>query len=329
MNQHSSIQTKGSLLERAAQKYDFGGTLRKPANDAPPAEPVSFAEPAPPARDTAPEAAPAPEAIAEPVHLPEPVRVSEPRRPAPGDRAGHRTATVDRVSLAEGGFALPDQRPGALAEEFRIVKRQLLLRAESGEAANNRMVLVCSAKPDEGKTFCSINLALSMAREKDLDIVLADGDFSKPEIARIFGIEDGPGLLDALADPAIDIESCIVETDIPNLSILPAGRASDEATELLASQHTRDALHRLTAASPQRIVIVDSPPALSASPASVLAMHAGQAMMVVKADTTNEAELREALGLLDGCPNIQLLLNSVTFTPNGKRFSSYYGYGDE
>jgi exopolysaccharide/PEP-CTERM locus tyrosine autokinase len=257
--------------------------------------------------------------------LPEPVRVSEPRR-AP---AGHRTAAVDRVSLAEGGFALPDQRPGALAEEFRIVKRQLLLRAEGGEAANNRMILVCSAKPDEGKTFCSINLALSMAREKDLDIVLADGDFSKPEIAKIFGIEDGPGLLDALADPAIDIESCIVETDIPNLSVLPAGRASDEATELLASQRTRGALHRLTAASPRRIVIVDSPPALSASPASVLAMHAGQAMMVVKADTTNEAELREALGLLDGCPNIQLLLNSVTFTPNGKRFSSYYGYGDE
>ncbi|MGJ8536542.1 MAG: hypothetical protein ACSHW2_05270, partial [Parasphingopyxis sp.] len=80
--------------------------------------------------------------------------------------------------------------------------------------------------------------------------------------------------------------------------------------------------------SPTRIVIFDSPPALSASPASVLAMLAGQTVMVVKADTTSEAELREALSLLDGCDDIQLLLNGVTFTPNGKRFSAYYGYGE-
>ena len=59
-----------------------------------------------------------------------------------------------------------------------------------------------------------------------------------------------------------------------------------------------------------------------------MATHAGQAGMVVKADSTDEAELREALGLLDGCRHIQLLLNAVTFTPNGKRFASYYGYGD-
>jgi exopolysaccharide/PEP-CTERM locus tyrosine autokinase len=242
-----------------------------------------------------------------------------------------REASVDRVALAEAGFVLPDQRPGPLAEEFRIVKRQLLLRAagEGGRPVeNSRTILVCSAKPDEGKTFCAINLALSMAREKDLDIVLADGDFSKPEIAKIMSLEEGPGIIDALADPAIDIEACIVKTDIPNLSVLPAGRPTDDATELLASQRTRDALHRLTANSPTRIVIFDSPPALSASPASVLAMHAGQAVMVVKADVTSEAELREALGLLDGCRDIQLLLNGVTFAPNGKRFSSYYGYGD-
>lgn len=312
MNKHSSIQASGSLLERAAQKYDFAAALRGAAQ--------AEATPAPQQREVLTPTQPA-------------VRPSDMFREAFNDTppASGRHGTVNRARLAEGGFILPDERPGALAEEFRIVKRQLLLRAagEGGQPIQNgRMILVGSAKPDEGKTFCSVNLALSMAREKDLDVVLVDCDFSKPEIPGLFGLEDGPGMMDALADPSVDAESCIIHTDIPNLSVLPAGRQSHDATELIASQRTRDVLDRLISRSPTRIMIFDSPPALSASAASALAAHAGQAVMVVKADTTDEAELREALGLLDGCRHIQLLLNGVTFTPNGKRFASYYGYGD-
>ncbi|MGP1283708.1 MAG: hypothetical protein ACTS1X_12095 [Parasphingopyxis sp.] len=302
MNKHSSIRSSGSLLERASEKFDFAAALRGAATEFP-------AENTAPALDAAPFAAPV----------------------APPPAFDRETVAVDRVALAEAGFVLPDQRPGPLAEEFRIVKRQLLLRA-AGEGGrpieNGRMILVCSAQPDEGKTFCSINLALSMARETDLDIVLVDSDLNNPEIAVTMGIEDGPGLMDAVADPAIAIESCLVRTDIPNLSLLRAGRRTDDATELLASQRTSEVIGALLSASPTRIAIFDSPPALSASPASVLAMHAGQTVLVVKADSTSEAELREALGLLDGCDHIQLLLNGVTFTPNGKRFSSYYGYGE-
>lgn len=301
MNQHSSIRSSGSLLERAAEKFDFAAALRGVETEFPAAEAVSVQPSTRPA--------------VEPVSLP----------------ASSDLVAVDRVALAEAGFILPDQRPGPLAEEFRIVKRQLLLRAagEGGQPIKNgRMILVCSANPDEGKTFCSVNLALSMSRETDLDIVLVDSDLNNPEIAKLMDIEDGPGLIDALSNPAIDIESCLTRTDIPNLSILRAGRRTDDATELLASQRTRTMIEDMLNRSPTRIAIFDSPPALSASPASVLAMLAGQTVMVVKADKTSEAELREALGLLDGCDHIQLLLNGVTFTPNGKRFSSYYGYGE-
>lgn len=304
MNKHSSIGSSGSLLERAAEKFDFAAALRGAATEFPEAEAVPVPDNSQAVRDT-----------------------SVPR----ASIAPAQAVAVDRVALAESGFILPDQRPGPLAEEFRIVKRQLLLRA-AGEGGtplkNGRMILVCSANPDEGKTFCSVNLALSMSRETDLDIVLVDSDLNNPEIAKLMGIEDGPGLIDALSDPAIDIESCVTPTDIPNLSILRSGRRTDDATELLASQRTSTMIEGLLSRSPTRIVIFDSPPALSASPASVLAMLAGQTVMVVKADTTSEAELREALSLLDGCDDIQLLLNGVTFTPNGKRFSAYYGYGD-
>ena len=301
MNKHSSFHSSGSLLERASEKFNFADALRGAADEFPAVEETQAA-----------------------------IEAKPTVRPAPASKDG-KTMPVDRVALAEAGFILPDQRPGPLAEEFRIVKRQLLLRA-AGEGGphidNGRMILVCSAKPDEGKTFCSINLALSMARERDLDIVLADTDLNNPEIAALMGIEDGPGFIDAIADPSIPIESCLVRTDIPNLSILRSGRRTDDATELLASQQTRTVVQSLLAQNPARIAVFDSPPALSASPASVLAMHAGQTVMVVKADATSEAELREALGLLDGCDHIQLLLNGATYTPNGKRFSNYYGYGE-
>jgi Mrp family chromosome partitioning ATPase len=141
------------------------------------------------------------------------------------------------------------------------------------------------------------------------------------------GLEGGPGLIDAIADPSIDVESCVIRTDIPNLSVLPAGRQTNEATELIASNRTGAVLEQLVSGHPDRIVIFDSPPALAASPASVLALHVGQILLVVKADQTTESELRDAIGLLNGCPHLQLLINGVQFAPNGRRFGDYYGAG--
>ena len=219
-----------------------------------------------------------------------------------------------------------------LAEEFRMVKRQLLLTAravaakDTAKAADRaRMVLVCSANPDEGKTFCAINLALSMAAEKDVEILLVDADFAKPDVLERLGIPAGPGLLDALSGAVASVEDCIIDTDVPQLSVLPAGAKSNSDTELLASDRARAILDGLAAANPRRIVIFDSPPALAASPASVLALHVGQVLVVVRADQTSESDLRDAVSALDGCEHIQLVLNSVSFQPGGRRFGSYYG----
>ncbi|WP_333572245.1 AAA family ATPase [Sphingomonas sp.] len=233
---------------------------------------------------------------------------------------------IDRARLAATGMLVPGGAITPLAEEFRMVKRQLLLTARGVagvDADRARMILVCSAQPDEGKTFCAINLALSIAAEKDVEILLVDADFAKPDVSRRLGMGEGPGLLDALAGQ-IDVEACIVDTDVPQLAILPAGTRSVSDTELLASDGARAMLDRLAAANPRRIVIFDSPPALAASPASVLALHVGQTMMVVRADRTSEEDLRAAVAALDGCEHIQLVLNAVSFQPQGRRFGSYY-----
>lgn len=307
MNKHSPLSHSGSLLERAAELYGFGFPESRP-------EPIRSA----PQREN-----PEPEAQAQP----EPKAVPRSFLPA----LTEAKAAADRESLREKGFIVPDSPAGPLAEEFRIVKRQLLLGMAAGSAVaadKRRTILVCSAQPDEGKTFCAVNLALSLASERDTEVLLVDGDFAKPEILSILGIEGGRGLVDALADPAIDPESLVLRTDVGGLSVLPAGRHVNNVTELLASERTRDVLEALTAAHPRRIVIFDSPPALMASPATALAGHAGQLLMVVRADQTTEADLREAVSLLGGCDNVSLLLNGAGFAATGRKFGSYYGYGE-
>lgn len=336
MNKHSSIKPPASLLERASELYDFGAALRgtpqAPAA-APEVAPVEAA-PAP----VSPEAAPAsftPQPVAaEPVHTAPLVQPAQPVSPAPAPVrrvAGTRFAEINRERLVAQNFIDPDGPVTGLSEEFRIVKRQLLLAARGGKGLekveHGERILVCSANPNEGKTYCAINLALSMASEKDNRVLLVDADFAKPSVLQVLGMENSPGLMDALADSSIDAESLVIQTDIEGLSVLPAGARTNQDTEYLAASRTAAIIEELTRADPSRIIIFDSPPALAASPASVLALHVGQILMIVYADVTTDSALRDALGLLGGCDHIQLLLNRTKFSPTGRKFGSYYGYG--
>ncbi|URW76777.1 AAA family ATPase [Sphingomonas donggukensis] len=237
-------------------------------------------------------------------------------------------AVVDRAALQERGMIVPGTAVTALAEQFRLVKRQLLQTSRKVEDADKaRAILVCSARPGDGKTWCAVNLALSLAAERDVEVLLVDADFAKPDVLPTLGVvaDGGPGLLDALADPTLDVETCIADTDVPQLALLPAGTRMNGDTELLASDRARAVLHRLVSANPRRIVIFDSPPALAASPAAELAANVGQVMLVVRADRTSESDLRESVALLDGCEHVQLVLNAVAFQPGGPRFGDYYG----
>jgi exopolysaccharide/PEP-CTERM locus tyrosine autokinase len=304
MNDATPRRYSGSLVERAAALYDL--VPRAPAAGEHPRAPA----PVPPVF------APQPVASAKPV----------PPRADVGPAPDRDRIAIDLPALAERGMIVPGAPVTALAEEFRLVKRQLLQTAKQvADPAKARTILVCSAKPGDGKTFCAINLALSLAAEKDVEILLVDADFAKPDVLRSLGdTAQRPGLLDAIADDYLDVEGCIVDTDVPQLSLLPAGAKSHSDTELLASDAATAVLERLATANPRRIVIFDSPPALAASPAAELAGHVGQVMMVVRADVTSESDLRDAVALLDGCEHVQLVLNAVTFQPGGRRFG-YYG----
>ncbi len=247
----------------------------------------------------------------------------------PTRRPERRHAAIDRERLAERGLLDPGTPPSLLAEEFRALKRPILLDAfgARGHAVveRGRMVLVGSARQGDGKTFCAVNLALSLASEKDLDVLLIDADFAKPSVPAALGLEAGPGLLDALRDPACDVEALVIDTDVAGLSVLTAGTSGRDDTELLTAQRAGVIFDRLLASDPRRLILFDTPPVLDASPAAVLAHHVGQILLVVRADRTTEAEVAEAVESFGETAKLHLMLNAVSFTAGGHRFGSYYG----
>ena len=195
------------------------------------------------------------------------------------------TKPIDRDNLRKQGFVNPDAGASALREEFRIVKRRFSPPPRR-MAPLSRRVLICSPPTGEGKTFCAVNLALSMASERDIEVMLIDADFAKPSIMSTFGLQERNGsrlgFMNALKDDAIRPEELVVATDVPGLFLMPAGERTGSDADYLASERTAKVLDRLTRGAKNRILIFDSPPALAASPAAELAKHVGQALLVAR-----------------------------------------------
>ena len=285
----------------------------------------------------APHAAPAaamtePVPVATPAPAAGPVATAEPeaaKLPVKKDVAfGSKIHPIDRDFLAEQGMIVPDGPVTELLEEFRIVKRQLLSDAREAGTAIGRRILVCSPHSGEGKTYCAVNLALALAAERDIEVLLVDADFPSPSILETLGLEAERGFMDALSDKSVKPENLVLRTDIDGLFVLPAGNRTTSDAEYLASARTRDVLSRLTDSAPDRIVIFDTPPALAASPAAELAKHVGQTVLVARADDTGRNALEDAYQLLSACPDIKLLLNGAQFSPSGRSFGSYGDYGE-
>ncbi len=237
-----------------------------------------------------------------------------------------RFVKIDRMRLRAAGFVPDENQERRFADQYRRIKRPILMQVQvltAAHAPGARFVLMASALPGDGKTFTSINLALSIARERDVSVLILDADVAKPHISRIFGIDQEPGLLDALADDEIDIESLVLPTDVPGLSMLPAGRRHEAATELLASARMNQVITRLTARDPRRIVLLDSPPLLLSSESRALVQIAGQVVLVVRAGGTPRRAVQEAIEYIgDGKPLGLVLNQSLLALSEG-----YYGYG--
>jgi len=244
---------------------------------------------------------------------------------ATSQTATERVISLDQDALRAAGLLAPKHQEREIASQFRRIKRPLIAAAMGkGQEplADGRLVMVASALPGEGKTFTAINLAFSMAMEKDLHVVLVDGDVAKPQITRMFGVDAERGLLDAVIDPALELERLILPTDVPNLFLLPSGTPSDRATELLASERMVEALNSLLQRDERRVFVFDSPPLLLSTEAHALADLAGQIVVVVRAEFTEHHTLLDALNRLPEGFSPSLVLNQST-----EKSRPYYYYG--
>ena len=250
------------------------------------------------------------------------------QRPLDMSRRIGRMIEIDVEQVRADGMVTPSGERSQIAEEFRLIKRPLLLNAfETGANAirNGNVIMVASSRSGEGKTFTAINLAMSIASERDLTVLLIDADVAKPDIGNVLGFESELGLVDLIADESLSVSDVMLRTNIDNLSILPAGRPHHLATELLASERMEKLVSELSLRYPERIIVMDSPPALLSSVAGVLALNVGQILFVVEAERTAQTAVDGALGLVSACKNINLLLNKSRPIGGGERFGGAYG----
>lgn len=258
---------------------------------------------------------------------------TEPVPSAPVERSPSATASravnLDFKHLSAHGFLTQADERGKIAEEYRMIKRPLLANAFGPNPVHKgNLIMVSSSLPGEGKSFSTINLAISIAMELDRTVLLVDADVAKPSLPRYLGFQAEHGLLDVLRDERRDLSSVILRTNIEKLSILPAGKTYARATELLASDAMDRLITEVASRYSDRLIIFDSPPILATSEASVLASHMGQIVMVVESEKTPKSALREALSRIEGtCDVVSIILNKSA-TPTTGDYYGYYGYGN-
>lgn len=235
--------------------------------------------------------------------------------------------TINLNKLRQLGIITPEAEKTQIAEEFRLIKRPLIKNAFSQGAAqlsNGNLIMITSALAGEGKSFCAINLAMSIAMEMDHTVLLIDADVARPSLPSYLGLKTEKGLLDVLLDDKLELADVMIKTNVEKLSILSAGRKSKHATELLASQSMSDLLKEIAHRYGDRIVIFDSPPLLLTSEARVLASQMGQIVLVVAAEKTPQQAVKEALRQIESCDVVNLIYNKANSFPGGEYYGYYY-----
>ena len=254
---------------------------------------------------------------------------ARPAAPAKPRKQSTKRVELDLNRMRDMGTVTAAGGRTLLVEDFRIIKRPLIKRAFAPAVAGERpanLIMITSSLPGEGKTYCAINLAMSIAMELDHTVLLIDADVARPSVLHTLGLPVQPGLMDMLLDDTLDLADVMLRTNVDTLSILSAGTNTPRATELLASQSMRTFLHEIATRYPDRIVIFDSPPLLLTSEAHVLATHMGQIVLVVESETTTQHAVKESLRQLEGCSNVNLIYNKTSeFLGIEETYNHHYG----
>lgn len=327
-----------SIIEKALGKRGRDTSATPPAS-----QPDTIERSAQRAASTAASTAPGSATRSGATEAPSAAPNASPRPNAPGPQTAPRPAAglaprqrveVPFDALHAAGYLTPGVPRSTIAEEFRGIKRPLL-RNISGSSPtpidHANLVMVTSALQGDGKTFCSINLAMSIAMEQDKTVLFVDADVLKGSAGQRLGVPpDTPGLIDLLMDNAIEPQDVILHSSVSKLRILPAGNSSAHATELLSSDAMHQLMLELSHRYPDRVIVFDSPPLLLTTEAGVLASFMGQIVFVAAADVTPQSAVTEALQRIADDKFVGVMLNRISrrrFNFLGLGGYGGYGYG--
>ena len=217
-----------------------------------------------------------------------------------------------------------------LARQFGRIKRPIMVNAfdlSSMTTDNGNVVMVAGALPETGKSFCALNLARSIAQERDFGTLLVDADVLKPRVSLALKLEDRLGLIDYLLDDSLTIDDVLYQTDYEGIIVLPAGSLHRDATELLSSRRMRELVKLLSERFQSRAILFDTPPLLLTNEAVVLSKYMGQIALVIEAGKTATEAVNAAVELLDRDKPVNCILNKAR-DQAGDVYGNYgYGYG--
>ena len=201
------------------------------------------------------------------------------------------------------------------------------LREEPDGPTAPNLLMVTSAKPGEGKSFTSLNLAGSVAQHTADKVLLVDLDAKLEPLTALLGVAGDRGFYDVVADGSLDPRSVVRTTAFPNLKFLPVGHRSGDGDARGEMRPISMVINRIASLYSDHVVILDAPPCLSTSDPSTLAPIVSQIVMVIEAERTQRSEVEAALDLVRVCPVITMLLNKVQLTTN-HTFGAYDYYGN-
>ncbi len=240
----------------------------------------------------------------------------------------HKVLTIDDDRLKSLGMISSNasMQERMVRDEFRVIKHKLLKNAFGAShkptSGRSNLVMVSSASSNEGKTFISINLALSIASEQDKTVLLIDADVLNPSVDQTLELGEQAGLIDYLSGEIDDVGEIIYPTTVPDLRIMPAGRAHHMSYELLSSDRMLALMQELANRYTDRIVVLDCPPLLGVVETVTLSNLIGQAVVVVEQNKTKVSDVKQAISLLNSEMNIGFIINKAVHNSSYK-----YGYG--
>ena len=226
-----------------------------------------------------------------------------------------RRFAIDWQRLDEVGLHSLDDRGSRLAVELGAIGEPLLQRAFADDATwRDRIILVTSTGPGEGKTFTAVGLALSLAH-RDQPVLLIDAGAGHTNAATWLGLPPGRNLSHALMEPTMAADQVVVEADWERLGVAVLEPTETPMTEFVASRRMVQLVRRLAEAEPRRLILIDGTPLLASNDAAVLAVIAGQTLLVVQAGHTMASAIGDVLDRLGLRQNLSLVLNRVAPWP--------------